>query len=199
MRIKKIEAICKASRRIVVLWDREGECQWLGDGSAFYPVYGLPLLTEEHIFTMFDIPEDKRSKYLFTETEMPATYNFTDHCDSEVPLVREELSLIRYGVTLIPFKTSEGITFVDKRYLKPLEDSENEYVLCERTAGNGQVYIVAKQGFLLAGVIMPCAVVDKTFVEGLKTLHQLSTVKLSSGAAEPQQLNMDWEDNDEHE
>lgn len=197
MGIKKIEAICKASRRIVVLWG--GECQWIGDGSAFYPVYGLPILTEEHIFTMFDIPEDKRSKYLFTETEMPAAYDFTDHCDSEVPLVREELSVIRYGATLIPLKTSEGITFVNKRYLKPLEDSENEYVLCERTAKNGQVYIVAKQGFLIAGVIMPVATVDNAFVEQLKTLYELSALKLTSGAQEPVQMNMDWEDSDGEE
>lgn len=195
MGIKKIEAICKASRRIVVLWG--GECQWIGDGSAFYPVYGLPLLTEEHIFTMFDIPEDKRSKYLFTETEMPTTYDFSDSCDSEVPLIREDLSVIRYGMTLIPFKTSEGISFVDKRYLKPLEDGENEYVLCERTAKNGQVYIVAKQGFLLAGVIMPYAAVDKAFVEQLKVLYKLSAVKLTGGAEEPQQMDMNWEDDDD--
>ena len=197
MGIKKIEAICKAARRIVVLWG--GECQWIGDGSAFYPVYGLPILTEENIYTMFDISEDKRSKFVFTETEMPATYNFSDQCDSEVPLVREEISVIRYGMTLIPFKTSEGITYVDRRYLKPLEDGENEYVLCERTAKNGQVYIVAKQGFLLAGVIMPAAAVDKAFVDQLKTLYQLSEVKLSKGSEEPVQLNMDWEEDDDGE
>lgn len=197
MGIKKIEAICKAARRIVVLWG--GECQWIGDGSAFYPVYGLPILTEENIFTMFDIPEDKRSKFVFTETEMPATYNFSDQCDSEVPLVREEISVIRYGMTLIPFKTSEGITYVDRRYLKPLEDGENEYVLCERTAKNGQVYIVAKQGFLLAGVIMPAAAVDKAFVEQLKTLYKLSAVKLTSGAQEPVQMNIDLEEDEDGE
>ncbi len=196
MGIKKIEAICKASRRIVVLWDKDGECQWIGDGSAFYPVYGLPLLTESHIFTMFDIPEDKRNKYLFTETGMPATYDFNDQCDSEVPLIREEMSVIRYGATLIQLKTSEGITYVDRRYLRPLEDGENEYVLCERTAGNGQVYIVAKQGFLLAGVILPYATVDKAFVEQLKTLYELSAVKLTGEAEEPVQMNMGWEDED---
>ena len=197
MGIKKIEAICKASRRIVVLWG--GECQWIGDGSAFYPVYGLPILTEEHIFTMFDISEDKRSKYLFNETELPAAYNFTDYCDSELPLVREDISLIRYGATLIPLKTSEGITFVNKRYLKPLEDGENEYVLCERTDKNGRVYIVAKQGFLLAAVIMPASVVDQSFVEILKTMYELSAAKLHNGAQAPVQMNMDREDSDGEE
>ena len=102
-------------------------------------------------------------------------------------------------MTLIPFKTSEGITYVDRRYLKPLEDGENEYVLCERTAKNGQVYIVAKQGFLLAGVIMPAAAVDKAFVDQLKTLYKLSAVKLTSGAQEPVQMNIDLEEDEDGE
>lgn len=195
MGIKKIEAICKAARRIAVLWGEE--CQWIGDGSAFYPVHGLPPMTESNIFALFDISEDKQSKFLFSESDMPTVYDFSDSCESEVPLVREGISLIWHGAELIPLKTSEGITFVNRRYLKPLEDGENEYILCERTAKNGQVYIVAKQGFLIAGVIMPSMVVDKEFAENLKVLYELSAVKLSGGAAEPVQIGMELEEEDD--
>ena len=96
--------------------------------------------------------------------------------------------MIWNGVKLIPLKTSDGITFVPQRYLAPIEADEQEYVLCERTDANGRVYIVIKQGFLIVGVIMPYQIVNKDFVEQLKTLWEFSVVKLS--ASEPVQRGL---------
>lgn len=55
MKLKQIEAILKAEKTIIV--SETSACQWLGNGSAFYPVYNLPKLTKDNIFTMFDITE----------------------------------------------------------------------------------------------------------------------------------------------
>lgn len=37
MKLKQIEAILKAEKTIIV--SETSACQWLGNGSAFYPVY----------------------------------------------------------------------------------------------------------------------------------------------------------------
>lgn len=68
MKIKKIVSICIGTGRFV-LFDRiskNGEItQWLGDGSAAYPLDGLPILDEESLCAIFDIPEKKWEKILF--------------------------------------------------------------------------------------------------------------------------------------
>jgi len=70
MKIKSISAICKANKSVILY---EGEsCQWISDGAAIFPLFGLPKMTKEHIFTMFDVPEDKRDGFYFeSRDEMP--------------------------------------------------------------------------------------------------------------------------------
>ena len=52
MKLKQIEAILKSEKTIIV--SETSSCQWLGNGEVFYPVYNLPKLTKENIFTMFE-------------------------------------------------------------------------------------------------------------------------------------------------
>ena len=47
MKIKQIESILKAEKTIIVA--ETAACQWLGNSSAFYPIYNLPKLTKEEI------------------------------------------------------------------------------------------------------------------------------------------------------
>ena len=37
--------------------------QYIGDGSAVYPVVGLPQLDKESLLTIFDVPEKDRDNY----------------------------------------------------------------------------------------------------------------------------------------
>ena len=86
MKIKQIESILKAEKTIIVV--ETSACQWLGNGAAFYPVHNLPKLTKENIFTIFDIPEEKRDKFYFEERELPNWLNFEDTDKSEQMLDR---------------------------------------------------------------------------------------------------------------
>lgn len=86
MKLKQIEAILKAEKTIIV--SETSACQWLGNGAAFYPVYNLPKLTKDNIFTMFDITEEKRDKFYFEERPLPPHINFEDGDDGEQLLER---------------------------------------------------------------------------------------------------------------
>lgn len=176
MKLKQIEAILKAEKTIIV--SQTPSCQWLGNGAAFYPVYNLPKLTQDNIFTMFDITEDKRDKFYFEERELPSFINFNDGDESEEMLERGSIAFYTQGRTLEPLKTSQGIAFINTRYLKPFSDSQAGYELYERTDKLGRPYIVVKSGFMLLGVISPYDLVNESFVKTLETILNFSRATL---------------------
>ena len=61
MKIKSIAAICKKNKNIAIFerYSDDGDIltQYIGDGSAVYPVVGLPQLDKESLLTIFDVPE----------------------------------------------------------------------------------------------------------------------------------------------
>lgn len=199
MKIKQIEAILKAEKTIIV--SETPSCQWLGNGSAFYPVYNLPKLTRENIFTMFDVPEDKRDKFYFEERELPSFINFEDDDDTERMIDRGAIALYAHGRTLEPLDTSQGVTFINTRYLKPFADVDAGYELYERVDKLGRPYIAVKTGFVLLGVISPYDLVNEEFIKTLENLLNLSRVALFNKqqrekpepVAEQCSLNMDEE------
>ena len=58
MKIKSIAAICKKNKNIAIFerYSDDGDIltQYIGDGSAVYPVVGLPQLNKESLLTIFD-------------------------------------------------------------------------------------------------------------------------------------------------
>lgn len=176
MKLKQIEAILKAEKTIIVSETPSG--QWLGNGAAFYPVYNLPKLTQENIFTMFDIAEEKRDKFYFEERQLPTYLNFEDGDESEQMLDRGTIAFYAHGRTLEPLKTSQGMAFINARYLKPFADHAAGYELYERIDALGRPYIVAKSGFILLGVIAPYDLVSEEFIETLENILSLSRITL---------------------
>ncbi len=66
MKLKKVAAIC-AKQGAFHLFDEMEKGgvfirQWLGDGRSAYPLSGLPVLDEENLCAMFDIPERKQKR-----------------------------------------------------------------------------------------------------------------------------------------
>ena len=61
MKLSSIQQICKGAKRIELFSDPSAPVQYISDGGAFYPLYGLPKMEEENVFTLFDIPEKKQA------------------------------------------------------------------------------------------------------------------------------------------
>ena len=173
MRIKKVGAICNAGGCYYLMDERDaaGEIvgQWLGDGKSAYPLVGLPVMDLENICAMFDITEKKREKLVMRRADVPDSMNWED----TVPLERQfddPKLCVRYdGRDLLPLETSAGVTFIQEKYLLPLDGLE--YMrLYERQSTSGGLYIVAKIGMILQAVIMPMDLPDKDFMEALNDL-----------------------------
>ena len=122
--------------------------------------------------------------------------NFEDHANGETLLELGGISVYTRGQILLPLKTSLGIVYINQKYLAPFKDSKNGVTLHERITPNGAVYIVAKEGFLLTGIILPLDVITKGFVDELESIYKLSAVaaenkKLSREEAEvPEQMDL---------
>lgn len=65
MKIKKAFDICKKNKIISIFGNEKGE-QWLSDGYAVYPIFGLPELNEDYICKLYDINDAQRDKIRFT-------------------------------------------------------------------------------------------------------------------------------------
>ena len=82
MKIKSIAAICKKNKNIAIFerYSDDGDIltQYIGDGSAVYPVIGLPPLDAESLLTIFDVPEKDRDNYFVKTLGVPAGISFED-------------------------------------------------------------------------------------------------------------------------
>ena len=183
MKIKSIAAICKKNKNIAIFerYSDDGDIltQYIGDGSAVYPVVGLPQLDKESLLTIFDVPEKDRDNYFVKTLGVPAGISFEDTDETERHVEREGISIIYSGRTLKPIRTTRGLVFIESRYLSPVADVLDVLELYERRTTEGTPYIVAKAGFLLQAVIMPYDVINQQFVESLQGLTRECEFSLS--------------------
>lgn len=123
MKIKSIAAICKKNKNIAIFerYSDDGDIltQYIGDGSAVYPVVGLPQLDKESLLTIFDVPEKDRDNYFVKTLGVPAGISFEDTDETERHVEREGISIIYSGRTLKPIRTTRGLVFIESRYLCP--------------------------------------------------------------------------------
>lgn len=177
MKLKKVISLCH-QRKTFRLFDKISECgeivQWLGDGFAAYPLNGLPILDEETLCAAFDISEKQLKNTSVRRLTMPDALNVDDTDPAERALSDDDFSIIYGGTELKPLKTRNGIIFIQQKYIAPLEDVLDVVQLYERVTPDGQTYIAAKAGLLIAAVIFPYSVINEKFVKRLEEVARES-------------------------
>ena len=173
MKLKKVAALCNANKAFFLFDEnREGGeiRQWLGDGYSMYLLSGLPILDENNVCAMFDIPEKKQKKCRTKRQPVPKVYSLEDW-ERGVLALNDEWPTVEYDGRIVkPLSTSDGMTFVQDKYLAPLEDIADYLRLFERADTNWGKYIVAKNGMEIAAIIMPYDIISAGFVEELESL-----------------------------
>ena len=126
MKIKSIAAICKKNKNIAIFerYSDDGDIltQYIGDGSAVYPVIGLPPLDAESLLTIFDVPEKDRDNYFVKTLGIPAGISFED---TDAP---EEKRLFTETPMKCPFCEGENSN------ARVYEDKQNKeyFVYCQK-------------------------------------------------------------------
>ena len=196
MKLKKVISLCH-QRKTFRLFDKISECgeivQWLGDGFAAYPLNGLPILDEETLCAVFDISEKQLKNTSVRRLTMPDALNVDDTDPAERALSDDDFSIIYGGTELKPLKTRNGIIFIQQKYIAPLEDVLDVVQLYERVTPDGQTYVAAKAGLLIAAVIFPYSVINEKFVTRLEEITRESRRALN----EPPPVRMMEQDPDQ--
>lgn len=140
MKIKSIAAICKKNKNIAIFerYSDDGDIltQYIGDGSAVYPVVGLPPRFLESLLTIFDVPEKDRDNYFVKTLGVPAGISFEDTDETERHVEREGISIIYSGRTLKPIHTTRGLVFIESRYLSPVAAGRAGALRTPHSGGN---------------------------------------------------------------
>lgn len=172
MKMQKLVKICK-NERALLLYDTADGVQWLGNRTAMFPLYSHPKYAEENIFAALDINEKQREKITFKHyPATPSHLDVSDFVDSESVVERAGgISIYYCGKYLIPYKTQQGIMFVNGDSLAPLADQEDK-MLYERQTASGETYFAVKSGFMVNGIVTPENIVDEVLLRQLKALYQ---------------------------
>lgn len=177
MKIKAVEAILKGGKTFRIY--KNDRCQWLGNGIAFYPLDDFPELTPDNIFSVFDIPQDKREKFRCEYDTFPDGINIKDVDENETLLERDIFDVIYYDRLLVPLKTSTGLIFVQKSLLKPF-GKDDEYELYLREMPSGTPYVAVKRGWDVYGIIAPVLLNNDKFIKQAEDLLTFAKLRLEN-------------------
>lgn len=181
MKLKSIAKLIKDNKFIYTVEESDNSF-WLGNGVAIYLVEGLPLMTNEQLMVMFEVPEKDKSKYHFSNNlKFTSQIDRRDNINTESLAEKLNMTIQYSGYVLTALKTETGLICIESEYLKPLAALEQGYELYLRFTNENKPYIVAKEGLFLRAVILPCDVVNKFFCENIKEILNLATATVENG------------------
>ena len=179
MKMRKVIDLCKAAGELR-LYEHEG-VQWISDGWALYPLWGMPALTPEGLCTAYDIPDKKWEKiqFVYDPTGIPKAIDTADIADGEKKAIRAPLWIRWGGMSLVPFAVSTGVVWLDAAYLTPFE-KDDRLELYERRSPDGRLYFAVKVGFELVGILFPAALPHKELTVDLEILAKQCRLSLEN-------------------
>lgn len=187
MKLKTVFQLLKAKRRIILYESDDG--QWIGDGSAAFPLHGLPSMKPENLRSLLDVTEKQFAQINVSSEAVP--FSIEDNTVGEVTLTYCGMAINYRGYELIPLTSGTKIYYIQSRYIKPFGDIENVYYSL-RELENGRACIAVKEGFLLRAVIAPYDVLTDEFVSILNKIYGMSMgVMLEKRANECQKTELD--------
>lgn len=159
MKLGKVAKLCKAQLNITICNMPRGEgkaVQWVGTPMALYPFHNLPISDEQTAYVLFDVDEKKKDDIRYTELEAEESpMNLEEYDETEAPIEPRSINIVYGSGVYIPFDTTKGIRLINRAYITPMESKLDLLTFSERQTEDGYIYIVARLGLLIAGVIAP--------------------------------------------
>lgn len=194
MKISKIAALCKKTKSIVHVHGEEFEgTQWIGTGNALYRVDGMPEFSQDSLLALFDVPEDKRSGWMY-RAAAPGV-DLRDYVLSDEGVEPVGFPVQYHGGTrqmYSPLRSMDA-AYLNTAYLAPLLDEAGKLTMFWRGTGGGHCFAI-KSGLFLRAILFPSLVASHSLADGLRSMAELTTrMVCRQEAAEPgyqqQQIN----------
>ena len=164
MKISKIAALCKKTKKIMILEQERADddaLQWVGDGAGFYAMEGFPKIRHDSIMRLFDIDPDDESTWFIKEDKFPETYDLSiyqpDDCIAEFSM---ENKITMDGITFIPVKEQGKYYFLNEKYFSPLKIEQKMQLIKRETNG-----IQKRPYFLLTDGMFPFACIAPGYID----------------------------------
>ena len=169
MKIKKVVNLCKSSGHMYLY---NGDVQMLGDGKSLYYLDDCPKFTPATLCRAHDITEKQADKMIFKfESCPPATFSVHDVLPGEAPCEPFSTGIAIRAKRYRAYRTSQGVAFVDEKYLEPFFADGDVFEVYEREADLGQIYFAVKIGMFLEAIVLPDAnVINETLLAELDEL-----------------------------
>ncbi len=187
MKLKQIEKLCKEAGCVRLFDDftveyvedeefRSGR-QWMSDGTAAFPLDGLPYLDEAAVYAIFDVDAKKQDKLVVERKDaLPTRVSFDDLRADDVPLeaVRFRMSIGSHELAL--FRDPDGgLVVIRADYKKPF-DNWRECECFKRMSADGNPFVAVMSGCILRGLI-------GTYIIGADMVETLGAVYNAAGVA----------------
>ena len=180
MIIKRIAKLVKKTGVARLWYDGDRDVQWISNGFGCWALFGMPLMDADNLLTALDIPDKDREKIIVSETKAPGNIDFSDIADNEESLPEPTVSICYGGQLLLPLQGSSGAILADPNLFLPL-DNQDLSVYARRNE-SGKIYLAAKAGMLLQGIVMPKEL--KSMASLPEILQKLASTLEASIAAE---------------
>lgn len=191
MKLKAVERLCKRKKTIEILTDPDRKTQWIGDGISCYLLPAGSDYTSGMFLTMFDVPDSKIEDYNLIDGYIPTAINIDPTDPSELLLnIETDIGIYAYGSPVVMVKTSMGIAGLDARNMSPFTGIE-EISWFERIGARGNLYFVAKLGFIVVGVVPPMKIDTEAAAKLISWGREIERfAERPSGPPEPEQLSI---------
>ncbi|MGN1117135.1 MAG: hypothetical protein ACI4RU_00845 [Acutalibacteraceae bacterium] len=163
MLIKKLISLCAKSKMIQVY--HTDSTKYISEGHVVYPIYQDFEFNSISLCEIYDLDKDKVGHVDLRG--LPEGVSGQDTIDAELQCTILPIQIYRNGELLLALESASGISFIAKKYLSPLSDTDQDTIsLYERRIGKG-FYFVAKVGFELAAIILPTEILSDKYIEDI--------------------------------
>lgn len=164
MLIKKLISLCNKSKMIQVY--HTDTIKYISDGHVVYPIYQDFEFNSISLCEIYDLDKDKVGHVDLNG--LPEGVSGQDNIEAEVQCTILPIQIYRSGEVLLALESASGISFIAKKYLSPLSDTDPDSIsIYERHIGKGFYYFVAKVGLELAAIILPTEILNDKFIEDI--------------------------------
>lgn len=153
MKKKEIISICKKNNYLYRgIYD---EVQWIGTIQAAFPLFDLPIMTDNQLLNFLDIEESKQEKYAFYDLSKKLKEKIDSSVKDDKEIFYKNIMISLGDQKMQVYATdSNDFVFIDPALLKPFKDISTGFSLYVRYY-NAQPIVIVQKGLLTIGIIAP--------------------------------------------
>jgi hypothetical protein len=151
VKIKAVAKLVKDAQGLTLI--NGDERQHISADGAIYPLDGFPLLSEETVFAVLDVPVGERALYNVSQVNAHLFADFlADNQEGDQDATMTDMLVSVNGITLRPIYTPHGLLCVREDDRKPIVDSGKTATYHARMVG-GKPVVIVKNGFQLIALL----------------------------------------------